>query len=176
MSAARSLASRLLRAVLRYAPAESKEWASAMLRELDFIESDWAALFWAIGSTTAIFRHTGRGLGAWLLKHLGFEEVLTMKDIGKIIGGILLGALLATLLAFGNFGLHLLSFHFFPSLGATRLPWVAWLTVFVVPEIIFVVGIVALWRKRKPMAIGILLAALMLGTHFAMHVAKHWNG
>jgi hypothetical protein len=28
-----------------------------MLRELDFVESDWGALFWALGSATALFKH-----------------------------------------------------------------------------------------------------------------------
>jgi hypothetical protein len=28
-----------------------------MLREMDFVESDWAALFWALGSATALFKH-----------------------------------------------------------------------------------------------------------------------
>lgn len=27
-----------------------------MLREMDFVEGDWAALFWALGSSTALFR------------------------------------------------------------------------------------------------------------------------
>jgi hypothetical protein len=48
MSATRRLASKLLRAILRHSSADSQEWANAMLRELDFIENDWAALFWAL--------------------------------------------------------------------------------------------------------------------------------
>jgi hypothetical protein len=40
MGAPRTLAARLLRAVVRLAPAESRDWAAAMLRELDFIEGD----------------------------------------------------------------------------------------------------------------------------------------
>ena len=28
-----------------------------MLREMDFVEGDWAALFWALGSATALFKH-----------------------------------------------------------------------------------------------------------------------
>jgi hypothetical protein len=37
MGAPRNLAGALLRAVLRLAPAGSRDWALAMLRELDFI-------------------------------------------------------------------------------------------------------------------------------------------
>ena len=44
MTARRRWAVAMLRAVIRHAPEASREWASAMLRELDYIESDWAAL------------------------------------------------------------------------------------------------------------------------------------
>jgi hypothetical protein len=33
-----------------------------------------------------------------------------------------------------------------------------------------------LWRRRKPMAVGILLSAMLLATHFVMHIMSHWNG
>lgn len=36
--------------VVRLAPSEAKEWAQATAREMEFIESDWAALRWALGS------------------------------------------------------------------------------------------------------------------------------
>jgi hypothetical protein len=66
MSTVRRFASKVLRVVIRHASDESRDWANAMLRELDFIESDWAALLWALGSTTAISRHgVPRGLKAW---------------------------------------------------------------------------------------------------------------
>jgi hypothetical protein len=55
----------------------AQDWANAMLRELDFIESGWAALFWALGSTTAIYRYSSRGLRAWFRKYSGHEEALT---------------------------------------------------------------------------------------------------
>src|SRR5579859_336513 len=41
MSAARRVASQILRGALRWAPQASQEWAQAMLAELDYIESDW---------------------------------------------------------------------------------------------------------------------------------------
>ena len=46
MSRLRGFAVWLLNAVLRHAPEHCQQWASAMLRELDFIEGDWAALFY----------------------------------------------------------------------------------------------------------------------------------
>ena len=65
MGTPRNLAARLLTAVLRYAPPESREWASAMLRELDFIEGDWPAFFWALGSAAAIARHAASNWKSW---------------------------------------------------------------------------------------------------------------
>jgi hypothetical protein len=41
-------------AVVRRAQPAVREWGAAMLREMDFIESDWAALFWAIGSVKSV--------------------------------------------------------------------------------------------------------------------------
>jgi hypothetical protein len=58
MSAIRRTASRLLLFVVRHAPAPSRSWGRAMLREMDFVDNDWAALRWALGSTAAICRHS----------------------------------------------------------------------------------------------------------------------
>jgi hypothetical protein len=44
-------------AVRRAAQPRVREWGNAMLREMDFVENDWAALFWALGSATALFKH-----------------------------------------------------------------------------------------------------------------------
>jgi len=48
MGAPRRLAQRLLDAFANLAPPASREWARAMLGELDSIRGDWAALFWAV--------------------------------------------------------------------------------------------------------------------------------
>ena len=52
----RRLASAILTTAVRWASPGAREWGNAMLRELDFVEGDWAALFWALGSATAVFR------------------------------------------------------------------------------------------------------------------------
>ena len=88
----RRLAVRWLEAIVRNAPPPCREWASAMLRELDFIESDWAALLWAFGSTAAISRHW---LRAWQASIRGREEEPTMKDTAIKVAGLLLGVLIA---------------------------------------------------------------------------------
>ena len=65
MSAPRKIAIKLMSAVVRYSSDESREWASAMLQELDFIDSDWEALFWTLGARprSSGIRATGCGFG-----------------------------------------------------------------------------------------------------------------
>jgi len=59
--------------------------------------------------------------------------------------------------------------------GFTDSPWMMRLAMVmaVVLEVLFVVSVIALWRKRRPMAVGILLSAILLGTHFAMYMSAH---
>ena len=99
-----------------------------------------------------------------------------MKDLGKQIAGLLLGVAMAIALTFCAFGLLQVSLHFFPVLEFGGVPWAAWVTVFAIPEMIFIVGAVKLWQKKRPMAIGILLSAIIFATHFVMHLVNHWNG
>jgi len=171
MSRVRRFAVWLLDAVLLYAPEHCQQWASAMLRELDFIEGDWAALWWALGSVAAIFRHCGREL-----VRTGFrrKEETGMKETGKNVGWVFLGVVMAALLVVCAAGLFHLTAYFFPPL-MQGVPWPAWLVVFLLPEVLFVVGAVRFWRKRKPMAVGILLAAVIFATHFVMHIVSHFN-
>jgi hypothetical protein len=169
----RRLAVRWLEAIVRNAPPPCREWASAMLRELDFIESDWAALLWAIGSMASISRHWLRVWRVWMR---GREEEPTMKDTAMKVAGVLLGVLIAVaVMAAGAFGVHGVLFRFFPALEHQGVPWPVWVIALVL-EALLVVGTVKLWQKRRPMAVGILLAAAVFGTHFVMHIATHWNG
>jgi len=98
-----------------------------------------------------------------------------MKDTAMKLLGLLLGVLIAVAGAAGAFGLLVLVFHFFPALEHRGLPWPAWLLALML-ETLLVVGTVRLWARKRPMAIGILLAAGIFGTHFVMHIASHWNG
>jgi hypothetical protein len=171
MTPIRRMAARLLAFVVRHTSSGSQEWANAMLRELDFIENDWAALFWALGSTTAIFRHAGRGLMAMLGKKSSETEGPKMKDIGAKAAGIASGVLIALGVVVFAFGLLWLWFHFFPVPGIGPVPW--WVAVIFIPETIFIVAVVALWRQKRPVAVGILLLAITLMTHFIFHLATH---
>ena len=167
MSRVRGFARWLLALLLRCVPKHCEPWASAMLRELDFIEGDWAAVFWALGSVAAIFRHCGRELA-----QAGFSrrEEADMKDVAWVFAGVL-ASLLLIVCAMGIF--HLTA-YFFPAMHQS-IPWPTWLVVFFLPETLFVIGTVRFWRKRRPMAVGILLAAAIFATHFVMHLIHHWS-
>ena len=169
MGAVRNLASQVLSTVLSHAPPEAREWAEAMLRELDYIDGDWAALFWALGSTTAIFRRWG---WKWLIGKIRQSEEKKMENLGKKTAGLAAGILMAAALVAAAFGLLFLTAVLFPSLGLDHIEWTHVLTIVVIPEIIFVVAAIQLWRKRRPMAAGILVTGLVLATHVLMHFTR----
>jgi hypothetical protein len=172
MSAPRRLASRLLRAVARQVPPDSPDSAKAMLRELDFVENDGGALCWALGSTTAIFRYSlPPALKTWFAKGSRNEEGRRRKDAARKAARIACGVAIAAGVALGAFGLLPLLFYFFPAWDLGPVP--GWLAAIVVPELIFIVGFVALWRKKRHLAFGILLLAITRATHFLVHIATH---
>ena len=165
MSAVRRLAAGLLRAVLRHASSDSQDWANAMLRELDVIEGDWTSLSWALGCTTALFRHSvPRGLRAWLGKRLDRKQAV----------GAISGIVIAVAVTGSAFALVRKLFYLFPAWDLGPMPW--WVAMIGIPEVIFIVAAAALWRKRRSMAVGILLSAVTLVAHFIVHVATHGTG
>jgi hypothetical protein len=175
MSLARRLSSRLLNAAARHASSDTQDWAHAMLRELDYIEGDWAALFWAVGGTTAIFRYSvPREVRAWAQRRRpNRAEELMMNTIGQKATGVISGVGMAFAVVACAFGFVRLFFLLFPAWDIERMPWAEWLGVIVVPETIFIVTSVAVWRRRRSMAVGIVLSAITLITHFVIHVAAH---
>jgi len=172
MGAPRRLAYALLRLVLRLAPEPSREWASAMLHELGFIPGEWAALFWALGSAAAVFRHAGRNWRRWIPQWRSNKEGHVNSKSKKAIG-IASGALAALALAGSAFALLRIVDLLFPGLGIARTEWTHWFGAIVIPEAVFLAAGILLWRKRGPVAAGILLTAVAIGLHFAIHVASH---
>jgi len=69
---------RILDAVVRRAQPEIREWCLAMLREMDLIESDWAALFWAIG-----------GVRVMALSRKG-SDIMRGEQLNRVSGKIVL--------------------------------------------------------------------------------------
>jgi hypothetical protein len=166
MSAQRKLARKLLGAILRHSSEQGGEWARAMLRELDFIESDWTALFWALGSTEAMFRHSGRRLWVRFGKRFGYQED-GMNDFQKRTVGVIsgVGIAVATVICL------LVAIHL--ATDPERMSRMAWIAIATLMETAFAIAAIALWRKRRPMAVGILVSAVLLGTHIVMHLASH---
>jgi hypothetical protein len=156
--------------MVRLAPEQSRDWARAMLAELEFIKGDWAALFWALGSVAAVLRHASQSWRKWIAGRKVREEG-RMNSTGKKAIGVVSGAGLALVLVFSAFGLLRLAHYLFPGLGLDRLEWTHWLTVIVIPEAVFVVAAILLWRKRAAVAAGILLTGAVIALHVVMHYA-----
>jgi hypothetical protein len=175
MSVARRLAYRLLNSVVRHASPDSQDWASAMLRELDFVESDWGALLWALGSATALFRHSvPRQLRAWLEKHFGTAQGEMLKNIRKMTAEMLWGVVIASVvLTLSLIGVLRAAPVLFPEWHVGHARHVEWLAIVGIPEAVFMTTTVVLWRKKRSMAAGILLAAMMLMTHAIIHGLTH---
>jgi H+/Cl- antiporter ClcA len=146
-----------------------------MLRELDFVDSDWDALLWALGSTTALFKHSvPRQLRARLEKCFGLVESATLNNIGKKTVGILWGVAIASgVLTICVQGLLRVAPVLFPEWQSGHAPFLEWLAIVGIPEGVFMTAACALWRKKRSMAAGILLAAMTLITHAIFHAVTH---
>jgi hypothetical protein len=171
MLAVRRLTVRLLNGIVLRLPEESQNWGNAMLREVDFVESDCSALLWALGSTTALCRHSiWQQLGKYFRKSKRVAQ--SLKGAAKQMPAVTLGmaaagALLAVCILALSSLMHASSFD--PGLRrlADRL------LVVVVPEAMYVAGAASLWRKRKSVALGILGADAILIAHAIVHFATH---
>jgi hypothetical protein len=172
----RSLARGLLRGMSRLAQAHTREWAEAMLRELEFVEGDWDALCWALGGAAAIIRSSGREWVMLVVRQTMRWEELAMEQMGKKAGLMAAGALGAVALVAVAFGLLYLTAISFPSLGLDRAEWTHVLFIIVIPMALCVAGAIWLWRTKRPVALGILLSVGGFGTHLAVHFASQFRG
>lgn len=171
----RKLALRFLLAVINHSSADRKDWGTAMLRELDFVQTDWEALVWALGSAGVLLRYSipdrvrslvSKGVGLWQQQSL---ETICGKAVEFTIGLLVSAGVL-----FGSvYGLRGLAPLLFPGWHVEDSAWAQCFAVVFVPETIFVSGAVVLWWRRRVVAKGILLGALTLLTHFVMYVTTH---
>jgi hypothetical protein len=153
------------------APDQSRDWALAMLRELDFIEGEWAAVFWALGSVTAIVRHAATTWRAWFTRtdFTRTNKEARMTNNGKKALAIAMGALCALMLAGCAFPMTRLIPNMFP--GIKEAGWPHILVAMALPETIILVAAALLWHKRGPIAAGVLLTGLAIGLHLAVHLS-----
>jgi hypothetical protein len=96
-----------------------------------------------------------------------------MNSKGKKAVGIASGAISALMLVGCAFALLRITDLVFPRLGIAHIEWTHWFSVIVIPEVIFLAAAIGLWRKKGPIAAGILLVAVAIGLHFVVHVATH---
>ena len=166
----RKMAVALLSAVVRHAPPGSRAWSRAMLGEMECIPTDWAALRWAFGSTSAIFRYS--------LKHACRDERGNTSDglliaVGRTAGGLALAvAFCVSVLVVSVLSITRLS-PLVPGWHLAQMPWAGCMSVLGMPETIFVIVAALLWRKRKTVSAGILACAVTLATHFILYVSAH---
>lgn len=174
-SATRRIAVKLLTAVTRNSRRGSQCWGHAMLREIDFIESDWVSLWWALGGVTAILRHSFvNTISSWVTRQLDRRGKWTLKSMGKKAAGLAWGIVISVgVLAFSVLGLTRLPRALFPARNLSQLPWLGWLPVLVIPETVFAFAAIALWSKRRNVARGILLSGVALAVHVIVHVTTH---
>jgi len=95
-SVRRSLALRILNAVVRFAPLGAGEWCEAMSREIHFIESDWAALSWALGGTRILFTHNEAHLAGSCPIPWSMEELARKVRRRTVFGYTLASSVMAT--------------------------------------------------------------------------------
>jgi len=174
-SAVRKFAVRLLSTVTRNSQLESRGWGNAMLRELDFIDSDWASLWWALGGTTAVLKHSlSIAARSWVRNQIDHRGKWSLKNVGKKVARLASGvAISAALLAVSIVGVARLLSAVLSARTLEHLHWLGWLPILVIPEGIFAIAAIALWRKRRDIASGIVLGAVALGVHVVVHVTTH---
>jgi hypothetical protein len=169
MSVIRRAALRWLRAMIRHSPAQSQEWGQAMLREGDFVEGEWPAVRWALGSMAALCRYSI----SLELRNLHRQcRELSLKRIAAGMLPLFSGAaaalvFLSICVAAFSALLHASWFDHAQQKLADRLFIVA------IPETAYLACILALWRRRKIFAVGLLASAVLLMAHAIVHFASH---
>ncbi len=163
MSFIRGVAQRVLHVVVRVAPPRSRSWGEAMIREMDYVVDDWAALLWALGSTVALCRHS-------LIEHLRnrrdrpAREVLAQQRPAHLIASVLLGVAAAAMVLTISM-LILTTLQRTSWFEPTQPRRVQLLFAVVIPDAVCLLGAVALWRSQSRLASGILAAVAALGAH-----------
>jgi hypothetical protein len=148
MMSPRTLAEGLLTALRRRASSETESWATAMLRELDHVDGDWSALWWALGGAAALWR----------------ADALSIKRVGETTVGVLSGAIMAA----GIMAICLATVVSLPHMSWPQLARSSALErglVLVGLETVCLIVAAVLWRHRRSVATGALVAGPTLFLH-----------
>jgi len=170
MSVVRKAASRWLSFVTQHLPAPAQEWAHAILREADFVEGDWTALPWVLGSTAALCRYSISLELKALNKYC--REQLSAKGMAKsmfpVLGGVAAAVIfLSVCIAALSSLLQASWFDPVQHKLADRL------LIVVIPETVYLASTLALWRRKRTFAVGILGAGVLLMAHAIAHFVAH---
>ena len=175
----RRIASWWLQTMLRYAPAASQAWFEAMLGELEFVEGDWAALFWALGCTSVVLREWMRVWAVWIGGGCAVlfgnqpNEEGKMNATGRKTLGVLSGIGIALALGVGAFFIAPSIAKALQSVGVPRTAGMHLLTILVPTELVLAGAAIWLWRHRKaPVAVGILATGLAMAGHIVVFLIQ----
>jgi hypothetical protein len=125
MTLVRRVAMKISGGVVRYASPGCKEWGEGLAREVEFIEGDWAALRWAIGSTRVLLDRRGAPMtsladvaargrrfseslnkgGFSVMFIMAFLNVIRLVDVASLQQRIACGVLVITSIYIGIVGL-----------------------------------------------------------------------
>jgi hypothetical protein len=147
----RRITSRLLSLAAACAPTKFAEWARAMLGELDYVEDDWSAFFWALGSIGVLLRFST----IQLLRIPKWRDNSMIRHTGQV----LLGAVVAGIVCVaGSLVCMALLKVAGLQLGDVRMSQ-RLIFIFLL-EVTYVVIATALWHRRKFVSVGVSLAGL----------------
>ena len=173
MGTPRKCTYRLLSWVASRAQGRSHVWAEALLRELDFVPGEWAALWWALGGTMAVARHAGRWMVVERCRRVWEWKERAMEQMGKKAGWLAAGAVGTVALSLIALGVQFGAAELFPNLGLRNSMWIHLVMVLIIPLAICLGFAVKVWRTRRPVALGILLSAVVMSSQVILHFALH---
>lgn len=168
----RAFARWLLGWVVRLTPEESRDWALAMLEELEYVEGDWEALWWAFGSMVAIAQLVERGCLHSCAVYAEKWREQVMEHMGKKAGLLAVGAVGTVVLMASVLGFQALGTMLFPGFQIPQ-GMMHVVTVILIPGLICGAIGIWIWRKFKPLALGIFLSLAFFGAHIAVHLVHH---
>ena len=149
---ARRSALRSLTALSRLAPASRREWAAAMLAEASHLDDDTESIAWSVGAIWALTRC-----------------IVAERLHGRAIAAGLAGVCAALVVVIASLTVRDVIAE--NALSASHSALLSLPVFFVViPEIVFVAGIVALWKHRRATAVGVVATAFTLASHAALHM------
>ena len=96
-----------------------------------------------------------------------------MNSTGKKTLGVLSGAGIAIALGVGMFFLRNVIAEMLLAVGIQKSMWSHLLSVLAPTELVLIIAAVLLWKRRTPVAVGILVTCAAMAVHVAVTLASH---